>query len=131
MRFCVGDGVAGGIRGFWALFDVFFSPPYQLEGLTGTKGRLMVYNIRWERSAFNKQLSQLPFVPDTVDKIKYQYLAYVKTRDNLTRSPYVGETSKDGRIVRLVGDSDGIVVGRFLRCSGEIVVGSIHPSAVR
>lgn len=91
----------------------------------------MVYNIRWERSAFNKQLSQLPFVPDTVDKIKYQYLAYVKTRDNLTRSPYVGETSKDGRIVRLVGDSDGIVVGRFLRCSGEIVVGSIHPSAVR
>lgn len=45
-----------------------------------------------------KQLSQLPFVPDTVDKTKYQYSAYVKTRDNMTGSPYVGETAKDGSV---------------------------------
>lgn len=45
-----------------------------------------------------KQLSQLPFVPDTVDKTKYHYSAYVKTKDNMTGSPYVGETSMDGSV---------------------------------
>lgn len=44
------------------------------------------------------ELSQLPFVPDTVDKSKYHYSAYVKTKNNMTGSPYVGETSMDGSV---------------------------------
>lgn len=44
------------------------------------------------------EISKLPFVPDTVDKNKYNYSAFVKTKDNMTGSPYVGEVAKDGSV---------------------------------
>lgn len=45
-----------------------------------------------------KELSNLPFVPDTVNKNKYQYSAFIKTKDNMTGMPYVGETAQDGSV---------------------------------
>lgn len=44
------------------------------------------------------ELSRISFVPDGVDKSKFKYSAYVKTKDNLVGAPFVGEISADGSV---------------------------------